>query len=55
MSLKKKLSLKKTIPYHLLGLLQQTMMIRSADHHDLSVECQAQDYQIVAQQEGRPL
>ena len=44
--LKKKMPLKKTIPYHLLGLLQQTMMIRSTDHHDLSVECQAQDYQI---------
>lgn len=45
--LKKKNATKKTIPYHLLRLLQQTMMIRSTDHHDLSVECQAQDYQIL--------
>ena len=30
--------------YYLLGLLQQTKMISSADHHDLSVVCQAQAY-----------
>ena len=37
-------------PYCSLGLLQQTTMINSADHHDLSVVCQAQAYQIVGQQ-----
>ena len=37
-------------PYFSLGLLQQTTMINSADHHDLSVVCQAQAYQIVGQQ-----
>ena len=46
-TIEKKNATKKTIPYHLLRLLQQTMMIRSTDHHDLSVECQAQDYQIL--------
>ena len=38
-----------------LGLLQQTMMISSADHHDRSVACQAQAYQIVGQQKSGPL
>ena len=30
-------------------------MINSADHHDLSVVCQAQTYQIVGQQKSGPL
>lgn len=34
----------------LTGLLQQTMMISSAYHHDLSLVCQAQTYQSVSQQ-----
>ena len=38
-----------------LGLLQQTMMISSADHHDFSVVCQAQAHQIVGQQQRGPL
>ena len=38
-----------------LGLLRQTMMISSADHHDLSLVCQAQAYQIVDQQKRGPL
>ena len=42
-------------PYCSLGLLQQTMMIISADHHDLSVVCQAQAYQIVGHQKSGPL
>ena len=29
-------------PYCSLGLLQQTMMISTADHHDHSLVCQAQ-------------
>ena len=33
-----------------MGLLQQTMMIGSADRHELSVVCQAQAYQIIGQQ-----
>ena len=36
-------------PYHLLHLLQQTMMIISADHCDLSGVCLAQSYEIVGQ------
>ena len=36
--------------YCSMGLLrQQTMMISSADHYDLSVVCQDQAYQIVGQ------
>lgn len=35
------------VEYCSLDLLQQTMMISRADHHDLSVVCQAQAYQIV--------
>ena len=31
-------------PYYSLGLLQQTMMIHNADHHDLSVVWQAQAF-----------
>ena len=42
-------------PYCSLGLLQQTLMIISADHHDLWVVCQAQAYQIVGQQKSGPL
>ena len=30
-------------------------MISSADHHDLSVVCQAQAYQIIGQQKSGPL
>jgi len=30
-------------------------MINSADHHDLSVVCQAQTYQIIGQQKSGPL
>ena len=30
--------------YYSLALLQKTMMTSSADHHDLSVVCQAQAY-----------
>ena len=42
--------------YCSMGLLrQQTMMISSADHHDLSIVCQAQAYRIVAQQKSVPL
>jgi len=41
-------------PYYSLGLLQQAM-ISSADHHDLSVVCQAQAYQIVGGQNSGPL
>ena len=29
-------------PYYSLSLLQQTMMIGTGNHRDLSVECQAQ-------------
>ena len=29
-------------PYNSLGLLQQTMMVSSTGHHDLSVVCQTQ-------------
>ena len=35
-----------------LGLLQQTMMISSADHYDLLGGYQAQTYQTVGQQKG---
>ena len=42
-------------PYCSLGLLQQTMMISIADHHDLSVVCQAHADQIVGQQKSGPL
>ena len=38
-----------------LGLLQQTMMISTADHHDLSLVYQAQAYQTVGQQKSGPL
>ena len=31
-------------PYYSLGLLQKTMVISSAGHHDLSVVCKAQGY-----------
>lgn len=34
-------------PYCSLGLLQQTTIISSAYHYDLSLVCQAQVYQIV--------
>ena len=36
-------------PYYPLHLLQQTMMISNADHHDLSGMCPAQSYEIVGQ------
>ena len=42
-------------PYCSRGLLQQTMMISSANNYDLSVACQAQAYQIVGQQKSAPL
>ena len=42
-------------PDYSLGLIQQTMIVSSADHHDLSVVCQAQAYQIVGQQKSGPL
>ena len=38
-----------------LGLLQQTMMIGTADHHDLSLVYQAQAYQTIGQQKSGPL
>ena len=38
-----------------LGLLQQTMMISSADHYDRSIVCQAQAYQIIGLQKSGPL
>ena len=38
-----------------LDLLEQTMIISSADNYDLSVVCQAQAYQIVGQQKSGPL
>ena len=37
-----------------MGLLQQTTIISSADHYDLSLVCQAQVYQIVGQKK-KPL
>ena len=43
------------VEYCSLGLLQQTMMISSADHHDLSVVCHAQAYQIVTKKKSGPL
>ena len=39
-------------PYCSLGLLQQTTIISSADHYDLSLVCQAQVYQIVGKKKG---
>ena len=41
--------------YCSLDLLQQTMMISSADHYDHSVVCQAQALQIVSQRKSGPL
>lgn len=38
-----------------LGFPQQTMMINNAGHHDVSVVCQAQAYQMVGQQKSGPL
>ena len=42
-------------PYCSLSLLQQTMMISSVDHQNLSAVCQAQAYQIVGSQKSGPL
>ena len=39
----------------LLGLLQQTMMISSSDHHDLSVVCQAQPTKSLVNKKSGPL
>jgi len=38
-----------------LGFPKQTMMINNAGHHDVSVVCQTQAYQIVGQQKSGPL
>ena len=38
-----------------LGLLQQSMMISIAGHHDRLMVCQARAYQIVGQQKSGPL
>ena len=55
MSQFKKTKNRNKVEYCSLGLLQQTMTISSADHHDLSVVCQAQAYQIVTQRKSGPL
>jgi len=39
-------------PYCSLGLLQQSTIISSDDHYDLSLVCQAQVYQIDGQKKG---
>jgi len=42
-------------PYHSPGLLQQTKMISSADHHDPPAVRQAQAHQIFGQRKSGPM